>query len=104
MKTTQVERYQCEICETWYESKQEAAKCESRPVSQDKGVKVGDIVLITQGDGAGETGKVKRIFVYSKDWGHYAWDRYWHTVALDADIINSWGTRQLSFDSYEATP
>lgn len=53
------------------------------------------------GDGKGQMAKVTKIFVYSMDWGHYAWKRYWHTVGITADLVESWGSRQLTFDSYE---
>jgi hypothetical protein len=70
-------------------------------VSQDKGVKVGDVVLVTKGDGAGSKATVESRFIFDMEWGHYAWERYWHTVGLTAKLNDSWGTRQLTFDSYE---
>lgn len=93
--------FECSICHTKYPTLKEAENCESRPVSQDRGVKVGDLVRVTMGDGKGQLAKVTKTFVYSKDWGHYAWERYWHTVGITADLIESWGSRQLAFDSYE---
>lgn len=69
MQTKSVEKYQCDLCHTWYNSKEEAERCESRPISQDKGVKVGDIVTITQGDGTGKQAKVTSVFVYDKRLG-----------------------------------
>lgn len=99
VKTT----YQCEVCETEYAVKDEALRCEAKPVSQDKGVKVGDIVTIIEGDGRGQRAKVTRVYVLSKNWGHYAWERYWHTVSVNAEIIDSYGCRQLTFDNYETT-
>ena len=93
--------YQCEKCKADYSSKAEAKKCEAKAISQDKGVKVGDIVMITQGDGKGLKAKVESVYVIDKSWGHYAWERYWHTIALTAKIVDSWGSRLLTFDSYE---
>jgi len=93
--------YECEICGEQYETRAGAKGCESKPKSQDKGVKVGDIVLITDGQSAGKKGKVTKVWVYNKSWGHYAWERYWHTVGLSADIIGSPYSRQLTFDGYE---
>lgn len=92
--------HQCNMCKTIYESKEEAAQCESKPISQDRGIKIGDLVMITEGDGTGALAKVKRTYILSMGWGHYAAQRYWHTVALEADICDSWGTRLLTFDSY----
>jgi hypothetical protein len=93
--------YACEICGEEYGTEKEAIECESKPISEDKGVKVGDIVRITGGDGKGKEAKVTRVYIIDKDWGHYSWKRYWHTVALNADIINHWGSRMLTFDQYE---
>ena len=50
--------YKCAVCGHVYDTKDEAESCSSRPVSQDKGVGVGDTVLITSGDGRGETATV----------------------------------------------
>ncbi len=104
MKTELKTEYVCEICGTHYGTAEAALLCESKPVSQDKGVKIGDVVLITSGDGTGKKAKVKARRVLSREYGHYQWERYWHTVSLEADVINSWGTRFLTFDSYEVTP
>ena len=101
MKVKTKKVFKCGICDEEYETKQEAAGCESRLISQDKGVKVGDIVLITHGDGSRKKAKVTRLIILDKYWGHHAWTRYWHTVALSADIIGDWGSRLLTFDSYE---
>ena len=103
MKTIEKKFYKCEICGSEYTTQKEALGCEARPLKQDKGVKKGDIITITKGDGAGKKAKVTRVFVYDKEWGHYAWERYWHTVGLSADLIgkDTWGSRQLTFDDYE---
>jgi hypothetical protein len=101
--TTKVEQtFQCELCQTVYRTEAEAKRCESVPVHEDKGAKVGDIVRVLTGEGKGELAKVTRRTVIDKDWGHYAAKRYWHTVAVDANLINSWGSRFLTFDAYEA--
>jgi len=101
MEEKQITRYQCEICYQLYDSKEDALECESKPISQDKGAKLGDEIVITKGDGAGQRGIVTSRFIYDKHWGPYAWKRYWHTIGLCADIIDSWGSRQLTFDDYE---
>lgn len=100
MKTSTVKKYECELCGTVYESEEAAKRCESRPVSQDKGAKVGDRVYITGGDGIGEQAIVQSRHVYSREWGHGQWERYWHTVGLTAKMADTWGSRQLTFDDY----
>lgn len=100
-----ITRYQCATCGAVYGTESQAAACEARPIQQDKGAKVGDAVLITQGDGAGQRAIVTRISIVSRDWGHYAWERYWHTVALEAHFEGREGLcRFLTFDSYEPIP
>ena len=108
MQEFQITRYKCQTCGHVYDKKEVAAKCETRPVSHDKGVKVGDVVLIIAGDGDGKTATVDSVYVMDMEWGHYAWERYWHTVALTAKINDGPGSRMLTFDCYEpmkhATP
>lgn len=101
MEVMQVQRYKCDVCGHVYDDKARAEKCESKPVQHDRGVKVGDTVTITAGEGAGLTGTVERIYVIDREWGHYAWERYWHTVALEAKVNGSYGHRMLTFDNYE---
>lgn len=101
MKILQIQKYQCEVCGESYGTESAAKKCEARPVSQDKGVKIDDVVLITKGDGQGSKATVESRFVFSMEWGHYQWERYWHTVGITAKLNDSLGHRQLAFDSYE---
>lgn len=101
MKTLQIQEYECDICGSKYRSEVAARECESRPVSQDKGAKIGDRVLITGGDGAGKYCEIDSINIFDRDWGHYARDRYWHTVGVSGKVLGSWGSRQLTFDQYE---
>ena len=101
MKTVELKRYQCEICGAQYANEAEAKRCESVPRREDKGVKPGDLVRVLSGDGAGRLATVTSVFVYDKDWGHYAAERYWHTVGVTAKIVDDWGSRQLTFDAYE---
>ena len=98
MKVSTKQEYQCELCGTKYSSEATAKECESRPVRFD-GVKVGDYVRILRGDGKGKRVKVSSVFVFDREWGHYAWKRYWHTVGCVADM--DCGSRQLTFDDYE---
>ena len=99
-EVTRIE-YRCEVCNSLYTSSEQAIECENRPVTQDKGVKVGDVVRITSGQGVGDLARVKSIFVIDKNWGHYAWERYWHTVAITGDTLERAGQRLLVFDAYE---
>jgi hypothetical protein len=91
----------CDLCGASYYTKEAAEECESVPVREDKGVSVGDIVLVTKGDGQGQEAQVKRTLVLDKDWGHYRANYYHHTVAVEADLIGSWGTRLLTCDNYD---
>lgn len=101
MKTLNTTTYQCEVCGEMYSSQAEAMICESQPLREDKGVQVGDTVRITAGDGAGQLAVVTHRYVLNKDWGHYQYARYWHTVAVNADIKGSGWSRMLTFDQYE---
>ena len=101
MKEYNVKTYKCEICGYASTNKDDVKSCESKSISQDKGVKIGDTVLITNGDSTGKKAKVTAVFIYNKHWGHYAWKTYWHTVGLQADVIDHWGTRQLTFNDYK---
>ena len=101
METITKTQYKCGICGAVYDTVGGATRCEEKPLSADKGVKVGDEVLITNGDGTGKRAKVTSVSVLDKEWGHYAWERYWHTVVIHADIIDGFGSRMLTFDSYE---
>jgi hypothetical protein len=96
MKT--ITQYVCEVCCQVYYNEQDALKCEATPLKDDKGVKVGDIVLITEGDGKGHNAKVTDIKVLPPT---YYTDKYHHSIALTADVIDSWGCRFLTCTDYE---
>jgi len=98
MKVHQITEYECEVCGFKYNDEKSALHCEQMPVDHDRGVKVGDLVRITSGDGSGSLARVTRVGVHDPHWGPA---RYAHTVYLLADVVDSWGSRQLSFDSYE---
>ena len=102
-QTKIIKEYMCEVCKQIYSTITQANICEQRPIREDKGVKVGDTVKITNGAGTGELAKVTKVYVVDPEWGHYAADRYAHTVALIADLY-SYGTRVLTYDSYEVLP
>lgn len=99
-----VQKFRCAKCRTVYDTQANAERCASRPISQDRGVKVGDVVRITRGDGTGLLAKVDHVMVFNQAWGRYAWDRYWHTVGLSAKLIDHPGSRTLTFDHYEVLP
>lgn len=91
----------CEICKQSYTNAEAALRCEARPVTQNKNAKIGDQVMITQGDGKGTMATVESVIIFDKDWGHYAWERYWHTVGLTAKLNNGTGSRLLTYTDYE---
>jgi hypothetical protein len=99
MEIIQETKYKCGICGHTYDNKEDAESCEAKPIAYDKGVKIGDKIRIVTGQGQGMA-TVTRVFIFDKYWGHYAWERYWHTVAVDAKCDGSWGSRQLTFDDY----
>lgn len=95
-----VSTFKCKVCGESFGTNEEKLECERTPITHDD-AEIGDIVIIKQGDGIGAKALVKRKWVTEKSWGHYAWKRYWHTISLEADIVGSYGTRLLTFDSYE---
>lgn len=99
-----ITHYRCRTCRHVFTSQSSADACEGKPVTYDRGVKVGDKVRITDGDGKGSTATVECIHIIDREWGHYAWERYWHTVALTAKVDNSYGHRMLTFDNYVVMP
>lgn len=101
MKVITITKYECEKCGHQHITEAAALECEALPVKYDRGVKVGDLVLITKGDGAGMKGEVTAVHVTAPGWGPRAYD---HAVYLVAKVVGSWGHRQLSFDSYEVLP
>lgn len=102
MKTVTLILYQCEICKQAYETEIEAKRCESVPITQDKGVKVGDKVRILYGDGAGKILLVENLHIVNRSYGHNYYERYWHTVALSGEILDErGGNRYLTWDQYE---
>jgi hypothetical protein len=97
MKTKTTTVYVCEKCQDEFCSGDVALECERVPVTQDKGAVIGDIVLITGGEGLGQRAKVSRWGVLSKSHGK----RYHHTIFINADLFETWGSRMLLFDQYE---
>ena len=102
MKKTSKTFYECELCGYKYSTMAGAFACESRPITHNEnGVKVGDTIRITYGDGIGKRAVVESISIIDKDWGHYAWERYWHTPMFIAAIEGSTCVRQILWDQYE---
>lgn len=60
--------FQCDICGEKYETVEKCMECENTPIRYDKGVKIGDKVTITRGDGKGDTATVKKINVLPSTW------------------------------------
>jgi hypothetical protein len=100
MKEIQHTSYQCETCRKEYETAEAARLCENKEVTHDRYVKVGDEVTVTVGDGVGKWCKVTLVGVLDREWGHHAWERYWHTVFLVGNVQGG-GTRMLLWDQYE---
>ena len=95
MKTETVNKYVCEICTQSYITSEEAMSCERQPVSQDKGVKIGDNIFIPKYN---EIAKVIDIFILSGDHRYVFCGRYWHTIAIIVEFNE--GGRILKFDEY----
>lgn len=91
MKIKTETHYVCEVCGEEHSTPEGAKKCEALGAKTPK-YKVGDIVTILSGDGAGEKAKITKVFYYEPSWGG---ERYAHAVGYHADIIDSWGSRQL---------
>ena len=98
MKVHQITKYECEVCGRQYDNLDWAANCELIPLKHDTGVKVGDTVRILSGEGSGSMARVTAVLVHEPGWGPPQYD---HSVYVLADVENGWGSRQLSFDSYE---
>lgn len=101
MKTIQVKYYVCEICNHRYEHKIDAETCEAQPITRDKGVNVGDIVRVINGDGTGDLLKVSSRWIYDHYWGP---TKYWHTVGISGELISGiyqGYSRSLAFTDYE---
>ena len=100
MDTVNVMKYRCSICRTMFDTAEEALQCEERPLSMDKGVKIGDKVNVTRGSGAGHTATVEDVYPIDRTWGHVLWNRYWHTVGITVKLDDLPGHRFLTFDDY----
>jgi hypothetical protein len=83
--------YICEICGEEYGTIDGCAKCEAIGKPTPK-YRVGDIVTIATGEGAGKLATVSHVMWYPPSWGG---NKYTHKVGYHADIINDWGSRQL---------
>lgn len=98
--------YQCEICGEHYEKEEDALECESIPVTQDKGVKIGDFVI-----NAGGFCKVVDVKIFSRSDALMMRDHsdcfsYIHTICLKVIYHANFqpkkhGTTILHFDDYD---
>lgn len=88
--------YACIVCDQEYASEEDAKACEEKSVTHDRGVNANDLVLITSGEGTGSLGVVNKVLVFPREYG----ERYWHTVGLNVDVVDSYGSRILTFDAY----
>lgn len=93
-----MKKYRCKICSGIFSTKEEAQICESRTVSQDNGVKIGDEVKIVSGEHQCMA-TVVSTWIIKKDWAAYD-DDYWHTVGLGVTFSNRSCPRMLCFDDY----
>lgn len=94
-------KYQCETCHGIYDEETKARRCEEKEITGDRGADIGDTVLITSGEGSGKKAVVESIHLKSMYWGHYSWERYWHTISVTAEVVDGFGGRNLTFDSYK---
>jgi hypothetical protein len=102
-KTVVTKLFICETCGHEYTSRCEAENCESVPVTHSENLpNIGDKVRITYGDGAGKLGEVERIFIEPVLGDGRSPEKYAHTPGLIANIVDSWGTRVLMYDWWEA--
>jgi hypothetical protein len=101
MRERIVKQFECSICGNVYGNADSAIGCEERGITHNRNVKEGDTVRILNGQDSGSLATVTKVFIYDKYWGHYAWERYWHTVGLVAKIKGGYASRQLTFDDYE---
>ena len=92
--------FKCKICGQTFSTEKDQLECESKPITYDN-ADIGDEVKILIGQCSGQYIKVEEKWVVTKDWGHYDWKRYWHTIAISGKVIDDWGSRQLTFDAYE---
>lgn len=93
-------KYNCSICGTNFADKKSAERCEQRKrITKRTILNVGDLVKIKNGDGAGEYAKITKKTIFDISWGHYMWERYWHTEGLIVSFDNGCG-RILTFDDY----
>jgi hypothetical protein len=101
MKTSQIQKLHCGICGHFYSTAEAARRCELVPVREDKGVEIGDEVLITKGKGKGMKVQVESRYIVDMWRGRNEWERYWHTVSITAKVMDSAHHQHLTFDSYE---
>ncbi len=102
MRKEVITRFVCEICDTKFLGQKEAEECESKEVTMNKGVKVGDMVLVTKGPESGNKTMVIAIGACPKGNGSPDWNKIWHTIGVTIRV----GNRELTllYDQYEIAP
>jgi hypothetical protein len=92
MTRVTITKYECDVCHEVYDTAEAAHRCESRPITQDKGVKVGDTVRITEGYGPGRLAKVTEIhYIHVDEVG------YPTSPMITVDFMEGW----IPSDCYE---
>lgn len=101
VQKVQVTQYRCLICGTLYTHEFYANECAAKPVTHDY-IKVGDVVRIIKGDGAGHTATVETVSIIGNDWDDLDYRRkYWHTTHLQVEVNHpDFHKRFLVFDHY----
>lgn len=100
--------YKCDICGTCYAIEESATRCEAKPMTHDKGIKVGDRVLITGGHFC--EGEVAEVYFIELDNCFYG-EKYHHTVVVHVknphppqpyEANRAWpNSFKLYYDQYE---
>jgi hypothetical protein len=113
--TSEIERptFRCSKCGTRYGRLEQWERCVRRPVLNDRGVKVGDVVRVTRGRFAGRRASVFLVNVMAPSSLPYGEpDEYWHTVGVYVLIqpgkpvegANYVPDEFLTWDEYETLP
>lgn len=89
-------KYQCKVCGSIYDNKNEAKKCEKIPITQERGVKKGDFIMLTEGEGKFEDARVLEVGIVGKYTG---FKKYLHTIYLVVKLFDG-RQRNVLFDNY----
>lgn len=93
-------KYKCSICGKEYNTQEEAISCEQIPITHDKGIRVGDKVLVTYGEGSGHIVPVVSMWIIPGNWDGP--QQYLHTPCIQVEFPHPiYGNRNLLYDDYE---